>query len=305
MPGEPAHVEGHEPELLGTFRLLVVTGKGGTGKSVLSATLARRLAGPSRTVWLLEADPRESLHSLVGTAPSGGRAIDAGSHLILQNLSPAHVLDDVVRQKLRLGVLARRVLSSPVYRAFVEAAPGLWETAVLGRIERLLAGRDHGSLPPPNLVVLDAPATGHGLSLLTAPRLVAETLSAGPVAAVAQTISSLVKNPADTGVVVVSTAEEMPVSETLELIEGCRRELFRPPAALFLNRLLPAGDPGSCDLPPTAARLWRERQKVEAREARRLETAWDGPLFRLPLLPEPPGPELVARLGRTFAGAWA
>lgn len=300
MTGAPAHAVGRGPDFLETFRLLVVTGKGGTGKSVVSAALARRLAGPHRTVWLLEADPRESLHALVGTPPSGGRPISVEANLILQNLSPTHVVDEVVRHKLRVGALARRVLSSPIYRTFVEAAPGLWETAVLGRIERLLAGHDHDTLPPPDMVVLDAPATGHGLSLLTAPRLVAETLSAGPVAAVAHTISSLVEDSTATGIVVVSTAEEMSVSETLELIEGCRQKLSRPPAAVVLNRLLPAGDPRSCNLPPAVARLWMSRQEGEARETRRLEASWHGPLLALPLLAEQAGPELTSRLAQAL-----
>ncbi len=289
--------------LLEGFRLVVVTGKGGTGKSTLSAALATVLARAGRRTWLLEADPRESLHAYFELPPSGGRPVVAGPHLVLQNISPVQILDHTVKAKLRVGLLARRVLESPVYRTFVEAAPGLKETAVLGRAYRLLRGKETMGKPAPEIVVLDAAATGHGLAALTAPSALARTLGSGPVGRMAAAVASLVEDPGATAVVAVSTAEEMPVTETLELAEGCRKSLGRPPLAAILNRLLPADtDPAGCGLDPKATRLWKRRLALQAREIQRLEELWDGPLFQVPLVPEPPGNQLRIELARALEG---
>lgn len=287
--------------LLEGYRLVVVTGKGGTGKSALSAALATALARAGRRTWLLEADPRESLHAYFDLPPSGGRPVAAGPRLVLQNLSPIQVLDHTVRAKLRVELLARRVLESPVYRTFVEAAPGLKETAVLGRAYRLLRGRETMGQPAPDTVVLDAAATGHGLAGLTAPSALARTLGSGPVGRMAASVASLVEDARATAVVAVSTAEEMPVTETLELAAGCRESLGRPPLAILLNRLLPADtDPEDCGLDPDAARLWRRRLALQAREIQRLGELWNGPLFHVPLVPEPPGDRLRIELARAL-----
>jgi len=118
---------------LAALKLLVVTGKGGVGKSTLAASLGLVLARRGKRTLLLEIDPRESLYQLLDVPPTGGQFEKVLDGLWVQNLSPRDVLDQIVRERLHIEMLAKRLLSSPIYRHFSEAAPGLKEVAALRR----------------------------------------------------------------------------------------------------------------------------------------------------------------------------
>jgi anion-transporting ArsA/GET3 family ATPase len=286
-------------EKLASRQLLVVTGKGGVGKSTIAATLGLALVGAGRRVLLLEVDPRESLYPLLGVAPSGGRVVQALSGLYVQNLLPRTVLDNLVREQVRLGPVADRVLQSPVYLHFADGAPGLKEMAVMAHALRALRGEAGDGSPEVDLVVLDAPATGHGLSLLEAPLLVSEVIRDGPVGRRGSELSAFVRDERRCGIVVVTTAEEMPVQETLELIDALVRRLARSPDLILVNELYPpfTGDGAAdADTAQPALALWRERRQVNDRQLAKIEAAWDGPRVDLPLLPRDRGPELIAAL---------
>ena len=105
-------------------QLVVVTGKGGVGKTTVSAVLGRLLASCGRRALLLEVDPRENLHHMLGVPPSGGEIVVAGPRLRLQNVRPIRVVEELVRERLKIELLVKRVLRSPVFQHFVEAGPG-------------------------------------------------------------------------------------------------------------------------------------------------------------------------------------
>jgi Mrp family chromosome partitioning ATPase len=284
---------------LARHQLVVVTGKGGVGKTTVAASLGRLLAAHGRRVLLLEVDPRENLHHMLGVAPSGGEILAAGTRLQLQNVRPLAVVEELVRERLKVGLLVRSVLKSPVFQHFVEGGPGLKELAVLLHAQRLV--RDGGRAGV-DAVVLDAPATGHGVSLLAAPFLVSEVIPHGPVGHLAHELAAFVADPRRCGVVVVTTAEEMPVQEALELIASAGARLGRQPEAVVVNGLYPV-------LPPALARegggavgLWRDRRATNDRELARLAAAWRGPTLELPLLPLERGPDVVAALEERLGG---
>src|SRR5574338_1686588 len=112
-------------------QLIVVTGKGGVGKTLVTALVGEVFADAGRRVLLVETDPRESLHQMLGVPPSGGEIVAGRPGLFLQNLQPRRVLEQLVRERLRVDMLVRRVLASPVFDHFAEGAPGLKELAVL------------------------------------------------------------------------------------------------------------------------------------------------------------------------------
>jgi anion-transporting ArsA/GET3 family ATPase len=149
-----------------------------------------------------------------------------------------------------------------------------------------------------DVVVLDAPASGHGLTLLAAPLLVAEVIGGGPLGAMAARIARHVADPRRTGVVLVALAEEMPVIETLETIEALAERVGRPPELVAVNAVIPPV-PAS---PPRAAqdgeamRLWRARRTAAEAALDHLRRRWKGPTARLPLLGDDFGPGLVAAL---------
>ncbi len=288
-------------------RLIVVTGKGGVGKTTVSGLLGQWLARRGRTVLVIEVDPRESLHRLFDTPPSSGRVVEVAERLHLQNLRPRDVLDALTRDRLKIGFLARRVLASPVYHHFAEGAPGLKELAVVGHAWRLLRERPRGAVPP-DVVVLDAPATGHGLSLLSAPGVVAEAITGGPFGTLARELARFVAEPETTGLVAVTLAEEMPVQETLELIDRTRSRLGRAPDLVVVNALYPPlPEPLALAVPdePPRRRLWRLRRESNDRELRRLERLWRGPRIALPLVATESGPGLLRPLDEALSAALA
>ena len=281
-------------------RLIVVTGKGGVGKSAMASVIGRSLARRGRRALVLEVDPRENLHQMLGVAPSGGEIVRVRERFYLQNLKPRDVVDWVVERQVRIRLLVDRVLRSPIYHRFVEGAPGLTEVAILGHAMRLARG-DLPRAPRVDVVVLDAPATGHGVYLLTAPRLFAETIGEGPFAELANEVAEYVADPEISGLVVATLAEELPVQEALELRRDLAAKLDRVPELLVANGLYPELPEAAPDDELTA--LWRQRRKLNVRELDRLARSWTGSLIELPLLPIDRGPGLVAALVERFDAA--
>lgn len=290
-------------ERLAQAELVVVTGKGGVGKSTLAAVVGGELRRAGRRVLLLEVDPRENLHQMLAVPPSGGEIVEAEPGLFLQNLPPRRVMDELVRERLRIEPLVRRVLQSPVHHHFVEGAPGLKEIAILGHafrlVHRLGARRD----PRVDVVVLDAPATGHGVSLLEAPALAASVISAGPFGRMARDLEALVTDPVRCAIVAVTTAEEMPVQEVIELSVALNDRLGRGADLVLANGLYPPLGQGARNAGDEVDDLWRRRRLLNERELTRLRETWDGPLIELPLLPLDRGPSLSDALARCLREA--
>jgi anion-transporting ArsA/GET3 family ATPase len=287
---------------LDRLQLLVVTGKGGVGKSTVSAALGAHLANRGRKVLLIEVDPRENLHQLLDTPPSGGDIVEAASNLWLQHLNPRELLDDLVREKLKVGALARKVLASPIHLHFTEGAPGLKQTAVFGRALRLVEGHGPKQLRRPDVVILDAPASGHGIAWMAAPQLVSEVISSGPIGNMAVEIASFLGDPDRFGSVVVTTAEEMPVQEAVELLQAMSSRLDRHPELIVVNSIYPpAPKPRRSD--DDATRLWIRRRQVNEAELERLAGVWSGPTAEIPLVPIDAGPTLVGVVGEHLAHA--
>ncbi len=278
-------------------RLIVVTGKGGVGKTTLTAAIGRLLAAAGRKTLLLEIDPRESLHQLFGTEPSAGAIIKISPKLGLQNLQPHAVIESLVREKVPIAPLANKIIASQVFQQSVAGAPGLKEMAVLGYALRTVLGEYRHSA---DVVVLDAPATGHGVSMLTAPLHLADVVAGGQLGEMSQQLARFIADPNACGVVIATLAEEMPVQETLELIAMLKQRMGRPPEAVVVNGLYPAypgADPAGrrgADAPSLS--LWRDRRAVNERELGRVRQAWKGPRLELPLLPLTRGPALLDRV---------
>lgn len=200
-------------------RLLFVIGKGGVGRTTVAITLALAAAERGQRVGVLELYANDQVarrYQLPGRdyAP---RAIAPGVHT--QSLTPNECLDDFGKQKLKVGALVRVIFHNRVFRAFVDAVPGLHDVFQLGKVNAL-ATDPAPSDPIYDLIIIDAPATGHGLTLLQAPESMREMVGGGLVADESQLIEDLLHDPARTGLVLVTLPDELPVNESLELVEG-------------------------------------------------------------------------------------
>jgi anion-transporting ArsA/GET3 family ATPase len=283
-------------------RLVVVTGKGGVGKTIVSVMLGRLLADAGLRALVVEVDPRENAHQMLGIAPSGGEIVNAGGRLSLQSLKPRDVLDRLVREQVRIEMLARRVLASPVYQHFAEGAPGLKELAVFGH------ALDAANRGRADVVILDAPATGHGLALLRAPIVVSEVIEHGPIGKMARELATFAADRERCSVVVVTTAEEMPVQESLELLAALETDLGRTPDGILVNALYPeltAADQAGAAAADPLLELWRARRAVNELELANLHdrVAEGVPIVTLPFVATQRGPALVATLVEAMRSA--
>lgn len=282
--------------------LLVVTGKGGVGKTTISAALGLHLSARGARVLIVEMDPRENVHRLLGLPPSGGDPLEANPRLSFQNLRPRAVVDSIVREQVRVGWIADRVLASPIYDHFVGGCPGLEELAILGHALRSLQPPAKSRALPFDHVVLDAPATGHGLALLAAPRLVAEVIQKGPFGRLATDLALFVGDPLRCGVVAVTTAEAMPVQETLELIEALRLAHGRDPELVVANGFYPPVP----DRPPKDEidRLWFDRRAVNERSLATLRSSLPEGIVTLPWVAADGGTQLAQSLALRIGEEW-
>ena len=220
-------------------RLLVVTGKGGVGKSTVAAALAVQLARSGRRTLLCEVNGGDRLAPLLGHAPVGPTMTEVLPNLTLVDLRPAESMREYVLLKIRLERVYRAVFENRMVRYFLRFIPSLAETVMLGKVLW------HVRQPPDSpdffqSVVVDAPATGHALTLLGVPRTLLNTLPASPMATEARWMHDSLVDPAVTAVVLVSLPEELPVQETLELGEALRSGLGLPLGAVVLNQAVPS-----------------------------------------------------------------
>lgn len=299
-------------------RLVVISGKGGVGKSVTGAALALAAAKRGRRTLLVEVDAPLEAARYLGARPAGGSVRAALPGLSTVNLSPAAVMDEYVRHVVKLEVLARRILGSPVYHRFFAAAPGLRELMVLGKIMTLEEERESWSRRPRyDLVIVDAPATGHGLSFLKVPQAASEAVPVGPIGVNARRIQALLRDPARTALLVVAIPEEMAVVEAAWFHRLATRELGIACAGVVLNaaaeerfsraeeaevlRLTAEGpEPGLAPALAAARRQIRRRRRTRFYE-KRLARDIEAPLLTLPFLPDDPiGPEALQRLVERF-----
>jgi len=278
-------------------RLVVVTGKGGVGKSTIAAALATLAARRGKRVLVAEVDARERVAPMLGGRPSGPVIRQVVPNISTVNVDPHHALEEYALMVVKVRAIYQAVFENRVVRFFLRAVPSLAETLMLGKILHE-ARSESGGKPRWDLVIVDAPATGHAVQLLGVPKALLDTVPAGPLRRDAEWMQALLVDPARTSVVMVSLPEEMPVSETVELDAQVRDLLCLPRGPVFVNAMPDTRfSPGERDLlrgltgwePPVgpaarAAVLQAGRQERADGQVARLREALGRPVVTLPLL---------------------
>jgi anion-transporting ArsA/GET3 family ATPase len=222
--------------------LLVVTGKGGVGKTTLASALGLLAAERGLRTIVVEVGEQSRLPLLFGiAAPEPGEETE-----LEQNLSSMSIdLDRALLEWLQSlgGRVSGRVLaSSSTFQYFAAAAPGAKELVSMVKIWELTQGRrrrgrtrDDGY----DLVVLDAPATGHALGMLDSPRTFGAIARVGPIAGQAERLRELLTDPDRSSYLAVAQGTEMAITETLELQQKLGEQLGRELHAVIVNGMLP------------------------------------------------------------------
>src|SRR4051794_31782392 len=218
MAGATAAAPDARPAAAGLLHkpLVVVTGKGGVGKSTVAAALGLAAARRGLRTIIAEVARRDDVSRVLGGTGVHEDELAPGLHHI--SIDPEEAMEEYVVDQLSSRAVADVLLSSRGFSYFAAATPGLRELLTVGKVWEL--AQDDRRTPgaePYDLVVLDAPATGHGVAILAAPRTFADAAVMGRIARQGRTIDAMLSDPAQTGVVAVARAEEMPVTETLAL----------------------------------------------------------------------------------------
>lgn len=222
-----------EPALLDR-RLVVVTGKGGTGKSTLSAALALSASRKGKKVLVCEVVARERVADFFGRPASGTQIRELLPNLYSVHVRPREAMREYALMIIKYETLYKLAFENPAARYFLAAAPSLAEIVMLGKVWWHATRDIERGRPRWDLVILDAPATGHGLTFLTVPEVFLRLVQEGPLARDMRGMQSLLADPAKCSVCVVTLPEEMPANEAIELDRALRKHGF-PAGPLFLN----------------------------------------------------------------------
>lgn len=229
-------------------RCIIVTGKGGVGKSTLTAALGRAFARRGERVLIAEIVPSAETPSALQAA-LGGAAPAEEPQLIAERLWAALLTPSAghlrfLQDALPLRVLADAAMRSQGLRRFLMAAPGFSDMGVMYRMLDLMKRTYGGGQPLYEVCIVDSPATGHALALAQIPEFLTRVIPGGPILRAAEAGLATLTDPATTGVIVVTLPETLPVTEALELEKGLAAHRL-PVSAVVVNRV-PA-DPFSED----------------------------------------------------------
>lgn len=298
-------------------RFVFVTGKGGVGKTTVSASLARAASRRGRRVLLAVTDPSGYRDILPSARWHEDPTRDQGD-LFTVHIQPDAALKEYGRLLIKPRLARQALFDNRYVQGFLTAVPGLPQWAVLGKAWYHTTERVDGGLRFDS-VIFDAPATGHAVEMLRLPRVITEVAPAGLLRRDAELAWKMLQDPTQSAVALVTLPEELPTNEAMELAASITGELSLPLGAVVLNRMralvfdaderrklapfatLGAQSPGERALEVAATRAVQEEVQLES--SLRLRSL-PAPLYELPdLETSRAGADLVEALAAVLGGA--
>jgi len=300
------------PELLDK-RLVFVTGKGGVGKTTVAVALGLRAAAQGKRTIVCEVASQENASRIFDHAEVGFHEVEMEENLWSISIDPDESMREYVLLQLKVRAMRDLLFRSRIFTYLAAATPGLKELVTIGKIwelsqfdRKVKSGRKY------DLVIVDAPATGHGVGFLQTPRTFAAIARVGPIHSQAQRLDSLITDQDQTGVAIVALPEEMAVNESAALEHDLRETIGIAVDRIYMNGLYPerfskaeaerlallAGrENGALRAAARAAISEHDRARSQRAQLARLRRRVKAPVKSLPFLFEPElGPEAARRL---------
>ncbi len=284
-------------------RLVVVTGKGGVGKSTVSLALALAAARAGKRTILCEVASQEHLSHVFHRNEVGFREVEMEKNLWAISIDTDESMREYVLLQVKVKAMRDLLFKSRLFTYLAAATPGLKELVTIGKIwELALDDRKVKSGRNYDTVIVDAPATGHGVGFLQTPRTFANIARVGPIRHQAEVLDKFIRNPKRTGVAVVALPEEMPVNETASLERELASVVGLEVDHIFCNGLYPqrfsaaesvrietaaGADDDLVRAACRAALVQSRRADAQRQQLARLEELATAPVTTLPFLFEP------------------
>lgn len=295
-----------------TSRVVIVAGKGGVGKTTVTAALATAAARTGASVLIVEVEGKSGLASCLGTPPLEYEEVQARPGLRARTLTPDQALLEYLEDR-GLRRVSKRLVSSGALDVVATAVPGMKDILVLGKVKQL----ERASAA--DLILIDAPAAGHAITFLLSPRGLLDAVRLGPVRQQAEDVIELLSDPARCRVMLVTLPEATPVNELVDTAFALEDRVgvkLGPivvnavPSDLDLNGHRATEDASALGLQlseldaealDAAAAFRHERHQLALEQAGRLASRVPLPQLRLPFVFESIGPTQIDRLAATLS----
>lgn len=281
-------------------QVVVVTGKGGTGKTTAAAALGAWAARQGKKCIVVECNGAQHIPPLFGRQSTGYAPLPLGPNLSTMSITAEEAIEDYVVQQIKVRSLYKLVFKNRIMGPFMDAVPGLHDSVHLGKVFDLIEQQRTNGAATWDMVIVDAPATGHGLHMLQSTRSMMELTRMGPVYEGTKLVHDVLADTNRTAIVLTCLPEHLPVSETIEL-EASLRSTDYEVAAVLLNGLLSQPLPREDEWSEHAAELLNDacaavqeaaqltaramrRRKVEQTSLQRLLNRINAPVAGLPLI---------------------
>jgi anion-transporting ArsA/GET3 family ATPase len=294
---------------------VIVTGKGGVGKTTVSVALGMRAAAEGKRTIVCEVSAQENASRMFEHTTVGFHEVELEENLWAISIDPDESMREYVLLQLKVRAMRDMLFRSRIFNYLAAATPGLKELVTIGKIwelaqldRKVKSGRKYDT------VIVDAPATGHGVGFLQTPRTFANIARVGPIHSQAQTLDRFITDHDNTGVAIVALPEEMPVNETAALEHDLVEEVGVAVDRVYLNGLYPerfskeeaevltalaAIEDGATKAAARAALSEFGRARSQRAQLARLRRRAEAPVKTLPFLFEPDlGPEAARRLSK-------
>jgi anion-transporting ArsA/GET3 family ATPase len=278
-------------------RVLIVAGKGGVGKTTVTATLATAAAGAGLSVLIVEVEGKSGLAACFGKPPLGYQETELAPGIRGRTLTPDEALLDYLETH-GMRRISKRLVRSGALEVVSSAVPGMKDILVLGKVKSLEMDR------AADLILIDAPAAGHAITFLMSPRGLGDAVKVGPVSKQSTEVVEMLSDPARCQVLLVTIPEETPVNELVDtafaledrigiqlgpvVVNGCYPDLGVPMSLDDVQRL--ADELGvfvspreALDL-AAAADFRHQRHCLQQEQADRLAASLPLPQIRLPFV---------------------